>query len=39
MPDTHAWAIADHYRGTADDSIPMADAAECAACNDKLLSL
>ena len=39
MPDTHAWAIADHYRGTADESIPMADPAECAAMNDKLRSM
>jgi diadenosine tetraphosphate (Ap4A) HIT family hydrolase len=39
LPDTHAWAIADHYRGTADGSIPMANAKDCAACSDKLLDL
>ena len=39
MPETHAWAIADHYRGTADESIPMADPEECKVVSDRLIEL
>ena len=38
-PETFAWAVADHYRGTADGSIEMADEAETAAMNDKLKAM
>ena len=38
-PETFAWDVADHYRGTSDGSIEMADEAETAAMNDKLKAM
>ena len=38
-PETHAWAIADHYRECNAEGGTFADAAECAAMNEKLKSM